>query len=60
MLGVEAFQDLEISTPCRVFGNGDDDCFLCGPHYKVIQIAVCDVELSLDLVPVRVILLEDI
>lgn len=60
MLGVEFFQEEEISMPCRVFGDGDDDRLLRGPHNKVAETPVCDVQLPLDLVPVWVILLENI
>ncbi len=58
VLSVEILKNEEVLFPCRVFGDGDNNCLLGGPHYKIAQVAISKVELTLDLVPVLMGLLE--
>ena len=60
VLPVELLKHVKVLGPCRVFGDGDDNGLLCGPHYKVTHIPASNVELTLDLVPVCVGLFQGI
>ncbi len=39
---------------------GDDESFHCSPHYEETDIMACEIQLSLDLVPVWVVLPQEI